>query len=497
MQALGGQIAPLAVFFLAAPYLLRGLGPPAFGVLTLFVTANALVASIDFGLSAGGTRSLGTTLHTGDPDLFRIVMREWWSAYVTLGVLVGALALFAGPWLGKMMRMHLEMEPLTGKVALYAFGVSAISSYGSAACQLVARAHERFAGITLIQAGAGILLWGGLACVVYAGGGINGALLWVGLVAVLTFIGHARWAWRISGGWSWLPTFHYPRVRRSAAYCLHVFWGQLAGGATYQADKFIVSHNLGAAHAGQYGLATNIASKLLMLVATIASFVFPRAVRLHSADEKEGIRLTYIRASRYTLLVSWPIFALMVLLAAPFLRLWLGHDAAVLLTVPMQLLLVAYFINSLSVVASNIFNGLGDAGIGARFSSIGGLLTVLGGILITPWAGITGAAGAALLASCQVFFYNHQLHKRMALGHFPLASLWRKLAIAITIPLLVVTMASMGRLSSTWAGLFVSAAAGWILFYAIWFFAGFADEGDRRLLGRLSNWIGGRLPKTK
>jgi O-antigen/teichoic acid export membrane protein len=147
------------------------------------------------------------------------------------------------------------------------------------------------------------------------------------------------------------------------------------------------------------------------------------------------------------------------------------------------LLILAYFINSLSVVASNVFNGLGNAGLGARFSSVGALISVLGYIVLTPIYGLPGAALASLLASLQVFVYQRLLHQRLGLRPVPQVGLWLRLAAAGACQVAVVWLGF--DLAQGWVGLFLVGVAGWVVFYAVWFGLGLADKGDRDLVSRL------------
>ena len=174
-----------------------------------------------------------------------------------------------------------------------------------------------------------------------------------------SFIVLSWWAGRLAGGLDWLPCFRFVEIRKSLSYNLHSFSGQVTSGATYHADKFLISNFLGAAAVGYYGLASNIASKLLSLVVALAGFVFPRTVRIFAADDVVGVRQTYIRSTRYVLLLAWPMLVVAVLLGDAFLRLWVGDVFANMAAELLMLLLVSYFLASMSVVASQIFNGIG------------------------------------------------------------------------------------------------------------------------------------------
>jgi O-antigen/teichoic acid export membrane protein len=475
-----GLLVPLAIFFGVTPYLVRGLGVSQFGVLTLFVTAVTLFTSFDFGLGAGGVRALGESLHSRSVGHFRAVVREMWSAYLIIGFAFSALLYLARNWLFEIA--GLEPGLMGGWLAL-ALPISIFFGFCSSAFSAVPRAMEAFRGLTVIQVLGGSATWIGAAILVGQGLGLDWVLLWFALVAAFTFFALAWWSSHLAGGLEWLPCLRFPVIRKSLSYNLHAFTGQVASGATYHADKFLVSHFLGAAAVGYYGLATSLSSKLLTLVVALGGFVFPRTVRMFAADDLDGLRQTYLRATRYVLLISWPMLVVAAFLGEPFLRLWVGFDFAVQVSELLSILLFAYFVASLSVVASQVFNGIGNSRIGAGFSLLGAFINLVGCAIFIPRWGLIGAALASLLAMVQVFGYTYALHSRLGLPRFPFAGLWLRLFLVALVQALLLWL-SIDWVSS-WISLLCLAFFALAFFYLGWYVLPFADAGDREILRRL------------
>ncbi len=96
--------------------------------------------------------------------------------------------------------------------------------------------------------------------------------------------------------------------------------------------------------------------------------LFPAASELEAKIKKETLCSLYSYAMKYTVLLLLPLTAVVVLLAKPFVDLWLGlrfQQAAITL----QLLAVAYFFNALTAPAFYILNGIGKPKY-AMFSAI-------------------------------------------------------------------------------------------------------------------------------
>lgn len=483
-----GLLLPLAIFFLTTPFLLRGLGLAQFGGLTLFVAAVAVVGSLDLGLAASGVRVLGKSLQDVGWQQFRTVTGVWWTALSLLGAVYAAVLGFAGDaliaWAGlDVAEMHRAM--------LWTLPVSVFFAFFSMAASVVLRTLEAFVGLTLIQLVSGSLLWLGDVALVWWGGGLTEVLTWHAVLSGFSALLLMGWASHRAGRGLWRINFSFAEIRGAAAYSLHAFAAQLASNATYHADKFLVSHYLGAAAVGYYGLATNLSTKFLSLVSALSGFVFPRTVRMFEAGDLAGVRRVYALASRYTLLVSWPLLIVSLFLAEPFLVMWVG-EAAARQSLPLVLmLLVAYFVASLSVVASHVFNGLGNARIGARFAVAGALLNVGACVLLIPNYGLSGAALASLLSMLQVFGYTFALHRRLDLPAWPFSALWLRIGGVALVQ--AGGLVLLREWVAGWPSLFIVVAIAWVGFYMIWFAFPLADDDDRRILGRILRGVAGRI----
>lgn len=197
----------------------------------------------------------------------------------------------------------------------------------------------------------------------------------------------------------------FPAIARFLSFGLFAFVGQFSAAITYHADKLLIAYFLGMAPVAHYSIAASLASKILSVAAASAAFVFPRAVALHSEERSLLLRDTYVQSSRLVLLLTAPLVAPGLVLADRFFDLWIGPNAPAALTASFQVLLVAYLIASASVVASNIFAGMGNTRVGAQFSLMGGALNLLFCVLLIPAFGTIGAAIASLLGMTQVFAF--------------------------------------------------------------------------------------------
>lgn len=171
-----------------------------------------------------------------------------------------------------------------------------------------------------------MLFWSGAVAFAKAGLGVAPILLW-GSVTAAGGGGALLWFLR-----SWLSepvTSPADRLLEMEwRYGAGVFVSQVSSLLTYHLDKLLVGALVSPAAAGIYAACSNMAAKLLAVIAVISTFSFPQAVALHAASDRSAIRQLFVRGSRVSMLLSLSFGVPAIVLASNFVRLWLGNDAA-------------------------------------------------------------------------------------------------------------------------------------------------------------------------
>jgi O-antigen/teichoic acid export membrane protein len=484
---ISGLLIPLVIFFLVTPILISNLGTSHFGVLTLFLAGVALVASFDFGLNSGGTRALGEAIYQDGNKSFIALAYEWWSAYLVLGFIMAISILALGLFFFEIFGIDDSFIFNIRWHILFYFSITTFCGFCASSCQLVWRAKEMFLGSMVLQVTYGSILWLGCGSLAWFGFGIDHVLSWIAALSILfVFINKFSLMYLLKE-YRWLPRLYFKNIVKLRSYNLYAFSAQVASNMTYHADKFIISALLGPVLVGYYGIASNLSSKILMLVATGSGFIFPRVVRLSAQSETKSLSDTYLQASRYVMLLSWPLVIVAIIFGGQFLRLWLGDEISIEVVGPLRLLLVAYFINSLSVIASQVFNGIGNAKVGAFFATTGAVVNLLGCLVLIPFLGLIGVALASVLASLQVFIFMILLHRHLKLNDWPFIHFWGRIALVSVAPIIVAF--GLFGLINGWLSFLIIATGVWSLFYILWFGLGFADDAEAAIIRRLYSGI--------
>lgn len=466
------------------PILLRSLGRDQYGALVLLNLMPQIAGQLDLGLSTAGTRAFGHFKARNDAVTARRISTEVTSLLCLWGAIVASLFLaFRG-----LVANALGIDAVIGDPdsPVYAFAAATLLfALLNTAAAVPLRALEHYATIARIQASAGMVFWLGCAALAMRGSPL---VLFVGLgaaVAAGASLALFVAADRIAATRRNVPEAAAAPEREArnasigAGLRLAPFL-KVGGGAfvaqassllTYHADKLLVAALVSPAAAGAYTVCASIASKVLMVIAAIATFTFPRAIRLHASGDHAVLSATFATTTRFCVLLAACFAVPIITLAEPFLRLWLGSTFAAENAMALRVLTFGYTIASASVVASNVAVGTGDARMPATFAVIGGLFTLIGCALLAPHFGIVGAAAAAALGMSQALVFNALVARRLepAAGEASWGFLARVLALGATVAVAAsAVLSSPAFLIRSWQALLVAVALTTAAFALLW-----------------------------
>jgi len=95
-----------------------------------------------------------------------------------------------------------------------------------------------------------------------------------------------------------------------------------------QSDRIIIGLYLTVVAVTQYSAAWKLYMLLYSVATTLVQAVWPAAAALHAVDDRDGLRRLWLRMTKYTLAVAWPMACSLALCAGPILELWVGRSYA-------------------------------------------------------------------------------------------------------------------------------------------------------------------------
>lgn len=344
----------------------------------------------EFGLAASALAVSGFLQGFGDLGLTHALVQRaalpektwasaWWGTLLA-GLALAALLVAGSGAIEGLMR-------LDGLDALLLFAAASLPLFGPASVfqarlqrDLRFRAlasGEMIAAAASIAAALGWALWRGGAGALVAG---QVALVGARFVAL---------------GWS-SGLRPLPRLRPSELRPLSAFGGFQMGEralnfAAGNLDKLLVARLLGPASAGYYTLASQLALRPLALAGPFVSrTLLPLFARLQEAPAR--LADSYLRSLSLLAFLTAGLYALMIGLADPLVRVMLGAGWEASVPV-LRILAVLGFLALLGNALGNLTLALGKAGANFGFNALALLLRVAG-ISLGAWLG--GLQGVAL-----------------------------------------------------------------------------------------------------
>lgn len=164
-------------------------------------------------------------------------------------------------------------------------------------------------------------------------------------------------------------------------------------------DRLLIGAILGPASVAYYAIAVGLASKINQLASALANIFTPVTSSLQAFKEKKLLYHLLLRGTRLTSIIILCAGAVSFIMSDIILKLWLGSQLTVELSIITRLLIVAYSIISLSAVASFTINGLGKPEITATIRLVASIATIMCIAILSPIYELFGAAIANFVFS--------------------------------------------------------------------------------------------------
>lgn len=386
-----GQGAPLVVAVVAIPPLVAALGNDRFGLLSLAWVLIGYFSIFDLGIGRALTQIIAsTTEQSGDDRLGRLVWTSL-SLLVALGATL-ALALAAGaPW----ALHHLIKTPasLQAEAVSASYLVAAALPFGVTTTGLrgILEARQAFFASNLIRLPLGIFTYlAPLAVLPFTNhvDVICGALL---VTRVLAFAGYGLACYRIAPELLRSPSLTQFAVRRLISFSGWMAVTNVVAPLMTYLDRFVIGSVVSISAVTFYAVPFDVVTRFLIVPAGVTGVMFPAFASLYSMDRTEARRL-FVRSVRYLSVLMFPITLVLVTLAAPGLRIWLGVSFVERSTPVLQWLAVGLFINALGQVAFVLVQGAGRPRLTGLLNLAELPVYLVGLFVLVHVAGILGAA---------------------------------------------------------------------------------------------------------
>ena len=474
---------PLAVVFVVSPKLLHILGEGKFGALMLALVTPLIACQLELGVTSTGVRSVAGVLAHEKVDL-GTTLTTLAVALMGIGLVLGAAVWFAAGPIAAWLRIDevLGASEAAQLVRMCALWITV--SLATLAPGIVARAAQAVAWIAAVQTISTVVLWVGAMTLVQAGHALSD-VIYLGIAlsaasALITLIAVRRHI-------EWRGPFRFNErlLLNEKRFSGGVFAAQVASTLVYQGDRMLVAGLGSAGMAGAYALCVNVANKSLAGVAALSSFVFPHAASL-LAQGKHSDTVALVHAlDRAIAVLLVPFLLPGLLLAEPFLKLWLGDFVSPDLPATFRVLLVAFAIPAFAVPVSHVLVASGQSALAAKFAWFTAVVALGAMLWLVPHYGLLGAAIAMLLGNATSLIFSFVARRAFRVTPAPERfKFWASVMIGCAAQLAILLW--QGSVMASWIALISVGAAAWVAFYALRAILALLSPEDQQLLKRFS-----------
>ena len=403
-----GALAPLAVTIVTVPLYLAAIGENRYGLLALVWLLLGYVGMFDLGLGTATTHALASE-KTGDPATQGRIFGTSLVAQATLSIGVGLLFLAVAPPLLRSGWIHLPeslSSELIAAIPWLAASIPLVTIGGVLGGILVAR--EEFAQVNLISTIGTVVFQLVPLLAAYAIGPELSIIIPAAIVAraVPVILFAAAASRRLPPR---MCRFERERLKALFTYGGWVMVTNLVGPILVSVDQFVIAALLGTGAVARYNVAFTLANRLSLIPAGLMSAMFPRLSGQLGSDALE----LAARALRTTTVFMTIICVPAVLLARPFISVWISpefaHDAGPVA----EIIVFSMWINSLALFPYVLLRAQGRPDIPAKFHLVEIIPFFVALWIGIQWGGLIGAALAwafRMTLDTVLLFWKTRLH---------------------------------------------------------------------------------------
>lgn len=382
----------------ATPVLYHGLGAGAYGILALVNLLTSQLAVLEFGFGHATIRWLSRARSLDDQEAIgRILSTSLW-VFVAAAVVGAVIIVGLHEYLvEEFFRIPHELLE-TARVAILVAAVFFVAVVLGNLAGAVWQGSQRFGFLNLITGvGSTIQILGSL-CLVMLGLSVIHVIVWSTALGI-GLLGVHLWGFRREISLEGLKVCPDGKtLREMASFGVLLMLAGLFSQVYLTAGPLVLGHFVLVSALPFFTVPFGIFQRLYRLASGVSSALFPVVAELDGVKDHRTLDRVFLSGTRVLLLAGLATGLPAVLLAGPFLDLWMGKAFAVEATPVLERLFLAYVITLATVPSVELARGRGRAGRVAAHVGILASVNLLGVLLLAPGYGVAGAASAFLAA---------------------------------------------------------------------------------------------------
>ena len=355
-----GFAVNLAVNLLLFPAAIAQMGEAATGIWLLIGSVSGYMGLLQLGLAPAMAQFAAAHIATRDDDaLARTV-----STALVLVVGLGSIALVALPLVPWLLHVFSIAPALTAEASIaFTLGIVGVPmqmpGHVFNAVLGASQRQDRCTQVWMVSL-LGKLI--GIAALLGMGYGLA-AIMWLetGLI-VVTGVMLAVFAFQAAPQLRVAP--HYVSAgtaRQLTGLGGWMFLNALSSSLVEQTDRIVIGLFLTVESVTYYSAAWKLYMLVFSVATTLVQAIWPVAAGLHAAGDQQSLQRLWLRMTKYTAALTWPLGWSLGLCAGPILHFWVGESFAVHYPV-VQVLVAAFIVTAHNHAAFGVLGAMRRVG---------------------------------------------------------------------------------------------------------------------------------------
>ncbi len=387
-----GMAVPLVVAVFSMPFVVKGLGPTRFGILSLSWVVLGYFGLFDLGIGQAATKFVAVAL--GRNEIERIPRLVWTALglQVILGFIGGLLCIASIPFLvERVLNVPTELIKETKNV-FYMIALSLPIIFGTGSLRGTLSAAQRFDLVNAVKIPSSCLIYFIPALALPFGLQLPVIVFLLVLIRFITSLAYLLLCIKV-----------FPVLMHNFSFDRHMskpllnYGGWLTVSSVVNPvlvslDRFLIGSLLTMAAVAYYTAPSEVVARLYILPGSLVMALFPASSALWGMRAIKELEKLCARSIKYLLLSVGSIAVVLILFASDILGLWLGQDFAQKSTLVFQILVIGILVSSIAQVPYSFIQGMGRPDITAKFHLVETPIYVATAWFLIKSLGITGAA---------------------------------------------------------------------------------------------------------
>jgi O-antigen/teichoic acid export membrane protein len=423
-----GMVVP---FFLT-PFVVRKLGPTAYGVWILSVSTVAYLNLLDLGLRSAVIRFVSKAEAQGNMAEAReaIGAALWFRLLIACGVTAISVVLaLVFPHIFKIPPDLQRASQLTVLLCALGIAVTLLSGVFGA----VLAAIHRFDVLSWTSMMQTLARAGGVLLLLSKGHGLVSLACWEFTVVLLVGVTTCIIALKI------FPVCRV-RIRRPDAKTLKAIWNYsfitfivvIAVQIIINTDNIVVGAFLSVGLVSFYSIGGSLINYSSQVVTAVSTTFGPMASNLEASGKFDELQSLLIRGTQATLALLLPVSLALLFRGKTFIGLWMGPRYSEISGTVLQILMIAQFFSVAGSTASTIMTAIGKHKAVAKWAVIEAVINLGLSLILVKTVGLYGVAWGTSLSNAVVYatFWPRYVNKvlNIKIGKF-LWEGWTKITL--------------------------------------------------------------------